>query len=441
MRFHIDDPTDPSEFAPPAVYIDGWCFDEDGRKIAGVRARIRSRTVSGTYPRHRPDVMLALDGPPSSEWSGFRIAARLPPGTCRVRLEADIDGIGWTGFHEQVFTVPWLAALGHLQRHARLWIEALFGWPAALDRLSRCERELLYSRIERKARHPPHLRPHHAPRPLVPERFPAHSQDPERLPKITVVTPSYRHAKFLEATLLSVLGQEGVRVDYIVQDGGSTDGSAEILGRYGARLKHWVSEPDGGQADAVRKGFAQADCGPDDVMTYLNSDDLFMPGALRFVAGYFARNPEVDVVYGHRVLIDEAGLEVGRWFTPRPSCLELRIYDLVPQETLFWRKRIWDKVGGVDPRFQFALDWDLLLRFADAGARFHRLPWFLGVFRLHPGQKSGLQMDSVGIPEMDRLRVRSFGRMPGKDEMDLARLRTKLDSFIVAALWRRGLRI
>jgi glycosyltransferase involved in cell wall biosynthesis len=230
-------------------------------------------------------------------------------------------------------------------------------------------------------------------------------------------------------------------VDTIVQDGGSTDGSADILLRYAPRLKHWASEKDHGQADALRRGFLRTEGGPDDIMAYLNSDDLFMPGALRFVAEHFARNPKVDVVYGHRVLIDERGNEVGRWLVPRRSCDDLRLFDLIPQETLFWRRRIYERAGGIDPSFGFAVDWDLLLRFAAAGARFERLPWFLGLFRLHPAQKSQALLEKVGIPEMDALRERNLGRAPARSELVAGMERAQLDSAVVAAWMRRGWRL
>ncbi len=176
-------------------------------------------------------------------------------------------------------------------------------------------------------------------------------------------------------------------------------------------------------------------------MMYLNSDDLLMEGAVRFVAEYFARHPEVDVVYGHRVLIDDDGLEVGRWMTPRPACSDLRLHDFVPQETVFWRRRVWDRVGGIDTSFKFALDWDLLLRLSAAGARFARVPWFLGGFRLHSTQKTRTRLEDSGIPEMDALRRRTFGRVPTYDELHLSMRRAQLDSALVYALLERGWRV
>ena len=149
----------------------------------------------------------------------------------------------------------------------------------------------------------------------------------------------------------------------------------------------------------------------------------------------------MDAVYGHRVLIDPQGREVGRWFSPRRSCDDLRLQDLVPQETLFWRRRIWDRVGGVDPSFHFAVDWDLLLRFAGAGARIGRLPWFLGLFRIHPLQKSQARMEELGIPEMDRLRRRSLGRTPSREELDAGMQRAVVDSALLRSWMGRGWRM
>jgi GT2 family glycosyltransferase len=144
-------------------------------------------------------------------------------------------------------------------------------------------------------------------------------------------------------------------------------------------------------------------------MALLNSDDLIAPGALRFVAEYFAAHPEVDVVYGHRIIIDDNDREVGRWIMPRHHPATLEWIDYVPQETMFWRKRAWDLVGGIDPSFQFALDWDLLARFQQAGCRMVRLPYFLGAFRVHAEQKTSQAIHTTGAEEMRRIRTRFHG--------------------------------
>jgi glycosyltransferase involved in cell wall biosynthesis len=224
----------------------------------------------------------------------------------------------------------------------------------------------------------------------------------------SVVTPTFQQGRFLERTLRSVLDQRHPRLEYIVQDGGSTDDTGAILARFHPCLKHVDSHVDRGQAHAINLGFRHA---TGDIMAYLNSDDLLMPGTLNYVADYFQGHPDVDVVYGHRIMIDADDAEVGRWVLPRHDDEFLRWADFVPQETLFWRRRIWEKVGGaLDESFQYALDWDLLLRFLAAGARFVRLPRFLGAFRLHPEQKTSLHMFDLGVPETNRLCERTHGR-------------------------------
>jgi ADP-heptose:LPS heptosyltransferase len=231
------------------------------------------------------------------------------------------------------------------------------------------------------------------------------------LPKIGIVTPSFGQPAFLESTMLSVLNQDYPNLLYVVQDGGSPDHSPGIIERYASRLRHWQSAPDKGQADAIRKGFShiEPELGPDDLMAWFNSDDLVAPRALGFVAAYFARHPEVDVVYGHRIIIDEEDREVGRWVMPRHDPASLEWIDYVPQETLFWRKRAWDAAGGIDPAFQFALDWDLLARFQVAGCRIVRLPYFLGCFRIHAQQKTIQAIHTTGADEMARIRTRFHG--------------------------------
>jgi glycosyltransferase involved in cell wall biosynthesis len=227
-------------------------------------------------------------------------------------------------------------------------------------------------------------------------------------PALSIVTPSYNQGQFLEQTIRSVLDQGYPRLEYVVQDGGSSDGTVQILERHRPSLTWCESARDRGQAHALNLGFRHT---TGEVMCYLNSDDILLPGALHYVAAYFSRHPDVDVVYGHRVLIDEDGLEVGRWVLPAHDDAVLSWADYVPQETLFWRRRVWDRVGAsFDESFQFALDWDLILRFRDVGARFVRLPRFLGGFRLHPGQKTASQIAHLGLPEMNRLRERCHGR-------------------------------
>jgi glycosyltransferase involved in cell wall biosynthesis len=248
---------------------------------------------------------------------------------------------------------------------------------------------------------------HHRPEPLeVPRRY-LTARPPSPPPKITLVTPSYGQATFLGRAIRSVLDQGYPALEYVVQDGGSTDGSVDVLRAHEGSLARWESAPDAGQANAINLGFA--DTGGE-IMGWLNSDDVLLPGALAYVARHLAEHPGVDVVYGQRLLIDEHGRKVGAWVTPPHDGAAMRLIDFVPQETLFWRRGIWERSGAhVDERLRYAIDWDLLLRFADAGARIVRLPRFLGAFRVHGEQKTTSEA-RVGIEEGDRLRERVHGR-------------------------------
>jgi glycosyltransferase involved in cell wall biosynthesis len=245
-------------------------------------------------------------------------------------------------------------------------------------------RELSASRMTATAHHPPE--------PLtVPRRY-LRTSPASPAPSISVVTPSFQQGRFLERTIMSVLGQGYPALEYVVRDGGSTDETQEVLRRHSSSLTRWESAPDRGQADAINLGF-EGTAG--EIMAFLNSDDLLLPGSLAYVARYFARHPEVDVVYGHRMLIDEHDRRVGVWLIPARAEGVLRWSDCIPQETLFWRRRAWEAAGArMDESFSFALDWDLLLRFSETGARMKRIPRFLGAFRLHTAQKNNVLLDA-----------------------------------------------
>jgi glycosyltransferase involved in cell wall biosynthesis len=247
----------------------------------------------------------------------------------------------------------------------------------------------------------------HDPQPLrVPARY-LRTRAPEPAPAITVVTPSYQQGRFLDRTIYSVVSQRYPRLEYVVQDGGSSDGTLDVLRQFDHALTRSVSEPDGGQADAINRGFLET---TGEIMAWLNSDDLLLPGSLAYVARYFAGHPDVDVVYGNRLLIDENDGQIGTWILPRHDDLALTLADFIPQETLFWRRRAWEAVGGrVDPDFGYALDWDLLLRFRDSGAKMVQLPRYLGAFRVHDDQKTTM-FELLGLDECARLRARVHGR-------------------------------
>lgn len=226
-------------------------------------------------------------------------------------------------------------------------------------------------------------------------------------PCISMVTPSFNQAQFIGETIQSVLKQSYPCLEYVVQDACSTDGTAEVLQAFVGKGMDIRIEPDTGQADALNKGFSRT---TGEVMGYLNSDDLLMPGCLDFVGRFFRDHPSVDVIYGNRLIVDESGHEIGRWILPGHDSHVLRFVDYVPQESMFWRRRIWDRVGAqMNGNLQFALDWDLVLRFMDAGAVFIHLPDLFGIFRVHGDQKTQTYFLERGVQEMADLRSRYAG--------------------------------
>jgi|GEM_PF-504183 len=275
---------------------------------------------------------------------------------------------------------------------------------------------------------------HHEPRELC---LPSHYRKPiaiKQAPGISIVTPSFRQAEFIERTIKSVVDQAYPNLEYHVQDAASNDGTVEILERYSDQLSGWESVPDKGQSEAINSGFSRTS---GEIMAWLNSDDILLPGTLGYVADYFNRHPEIDVIYGHRILIDENDKQIGRWIVPRHDDKVLSWADYVPQETMFWRRSIWEKAGSqIDESFRFAMDWDLLIRFREAGARFARLPRFLGAFRIHPHQKTSAAISEIGFQEMDRIRERVHGRVPSSLEVRKAVLPYLLKHVITDVGWR-----
>jgi len=221
---------------------------------------------------------------------------------------------------------------------------------------------------------------------------------------ITVVTPSYNQGEYLEQTIRSVLAQDYPFMEYIVIDGGSTDNSVEIIKKYADRLTYWISEKDGGQSDAIAKGF---DVSSGDILCWLNSDDVFLPGALSRVAEYFSRNPLVEAVSGGAYYIDSHGnpyLDGGCFAVyalGHPATYDrFRFYgqDLVFQQATFWRREAYERVGGIDKRLDFIMDLDLFARLA-RDKRFGQMPHLLAGYRKHPECKTET-MDEVVVREV-----------------------------------------
>jgi glycosyltransferase involved in cell wall biosynthesis len=256
----------------------------------------------------------------------------------------------------------------------------------------------------------------HQPLRLHLERLPP-VKSPDKYPHVSIVTPSFNQVQFVGHTIQSVLNQQYPNLEYIVIDGASNDGSQQVIAQVEERLTHWISEADKGQTEAINKGFRLT---TGEIMGYLNSDDLLLPGALNTVADCFARRPDIDVIYGHRILIDEHGKAIGRWILPPHTSLAYAWADFVPQETMFWRRSIWDQVGGqLDESFRFAMDWDLIARFSSIGARFYRMPRYLAAFRVHAKQKTSMEMATAGADESERVIEKMHGRKVGRSERRL----------------------
>ncbi len=209
---------------------------------------------------------------------------------------------------------------------------------------------------------------------------------PRQCPSIAVITPSFNQGEFLEQTLTSVIQQRYPRLDYRVMDGGSSDQSLEILSRHEGHCR-WISAPDGGQAEAINRGFALAD---GDILGWLNSDDTLAPGALAEVGEFFAEHPEVDLVYGLVDFIDAAGRRIGACAHIEPyDPARLRYYsDFIVQPAAFFRRSTFEAVGGLDASLHYAMDYDLWLKMADAGCRVAHVRRHWANYRWFGGNKS-----------------------------------------------------
>lgn len=210
--------------------------------------------------------------------------------------------------------------------------------------------------------------------------------------KISVVTPSFNHARYIKRTIDSVLDQRGdFELDYRVIDGGSTDGTVEILKSYGDRLQ-WTSERDNGQVDAINKGLRVA---TGDVVGWVNSDDLLLPGALARVVAAFEQNPNAEWVHGRCIIVDEHDREVRKWVSAYKHyrCMHhtfdnFLTEDYVSQMTAFWRRSAQDEIGLIDESIKFAFDYEFFLRLAKRGAPIY-IEQPTACFRWYPESKSG----------------------------------------------------
>ena len=236
------------------------------------------------------------------------------------------------------------------------------------------------------------------------------------LPLVSIVTPSLNQAPFLEETILSVLGQDYSNLEYIVIDGGSTDGSVDIIRKYECWLAYWVSEPDRGQTHALIKGFAQA---RGTLLSWLCADDVLEASMVRISVDYHRRHPDVGLTYGDRLRIDAKGNVYGVQRYPgfRPWYLAWGFG--IPQETTLFGRQVYEAVGGLDEGLQMAMDFDLWCKISRKAETRH-IPAYLGRFRAHATNKSTIFTREVersafaeGFPaEHARVYQRHFCRQP-----------------------------
>ncbi len=219
------------------------------------------------------------------------------------------------------------------------------------------------------------------------------------LPTISIVTPSFNQGYFIGKTVRSVLLQRYPNLEYVLMDGGSTDNTLEVLEPYKSHFAHFQSQRDGGQSEAIRDGFRHTS---GEIMGWLNSDDVLAPDALNFVGAFFRDNPDVDMVYSNRVIINEHDTCIGYWILPGHSDYLMTHWDLIPQETCFWRRSLYERAGEVDASYRFAVDYDLFTRFMLNG-RARRVKRFLGAFRMHSWSKTHRELESIGMGEIQRV--------------------------------------
>ncbi|MCK4306004.1 MAG: glycosyltransferase [Candidatus Eisenbacteria sp.] len=203
-------------------------------------------------------------------------------------------------------------------------------------------------------------------------------------PRVGIVTPSFNQGQFIEETIRSVLLQGYPDLEYIIVDGGSTDGSVDIIRKYEPWLAYWVSEPDRGQSQAINMGFRRS---KGDILAWLNSDDLLEPLAVCMAAAYLTVHPEVGMVYGDRTIVDSTGNRISYRLSPSFYRWQLRYRSGIAQESAFFRRDLFYAVGELDESLHYSMDYDLWWRFIRR-TRIHHLPVLMGGYRAHEASKS-----------------------------------------------------
>lgn len=235
-------------------------------------------------------------------------------------------------------------------------------------------------------------------------------------PLVSIVTPSFNQARFLERTIRSVLAQDYARIEYIVVDGMSDDETPDVLQKYEGLITKVIREPDNGQSDAINKGFKAA---TGDILAWINSDDCYTSSTVVSDAvASLANNPKYDLVYGRRKYVNGDGFVV----LVRPyrdfSYDALKQSCYIPQECCFWTREIYERAGGfIDDTYNFAMDYELWMRMLKNGAQFLALKEFFGLYRLHAEAKSVAQWETLGLKEIPRVYSSYCDKILSPEEM------------------------
>ena len=211
-------------------------------------------------------------------------------------------------------------------------------------------------------------------------------------PLVSIITPSYNQAAYLEHTLISVLEQDYPSLEHIVIDGASGDSSVEIIQKYADKLAYWVSEKDSGQAEAINKGLSRA---TGEIIAWLNSDDYYLPGAVSAAVQAFEDHPDAVLVYGNMLAIDGHGQIINQLNYRQLSIEDLLCFQIIGQPAVFFRREALEKAGDLDPTYHFLLDHHLWLRIALHGHILHADQTWAAA-RYHPEAKNRAKAAEFG---------------------------------------------
>ena len=223
--------------------------------------------------------------------------------------------------------------------------------------------------------------------------------DDSSKPLVSVITPSYNQADFLEDTIKSVLAQDYPAIEYLIIDGGSTDGSVDIIRKYKSELEWWISEPDEGQAAAINKGMMRA---KGEIVAWLNSDDLYLPGAVSRAVAEFQSQPQLGLVFGNAVTIDADGCPIRELIFPDWQLEDLIGFRIICQPAVFMARELYEQVAGLDLNYHFMLDHHLWIRIASL-APIQHIPSMVAAARHHEAAKNVSQAAAFGRESLEIL--------------------------------------